>query len=288
MLSLFKNYYCLCSFSLVNCSKGCILIAKKGENMSFSLPILDVENFIAERQETRTLSWESNFEKNHKTFAENIACGIAKQVIEELGNTIKDPYNQPIGSKNKFVSNVSLEIIKSRTAKKIINLTEGSEELPPFNEWLAKFSTEQKQSDQHYFEENLRGVDREYFEELMAIVGRLADKKLNQIFSEFTSNSEHKDLQFKIEWYRKSDQQFSNPSDFRDNCLRIELWFNEKIISKQAEKSSAVIEQHRVRQKELQNIRIGNNILVAMVVVIIGLMILRSGIIEISLPPSNQ
>jgi hypothetical protein len=257
--------------------------------MSFSLPALDIRDFIAERQKTRASSWELNFEKNHKTFAKNIACGIAKQVIKELGNTIKDPYQQPISSKNKFVSNVSLEIIKSRTAKKIISFTEGSEELPPFNEWLAKFSVEQKQSDQHYFEENLRGVDRKYFEELMAIVGRVAEKKLNEIFSEFTSNSEHKDLQFKVEWYRKSDQQFSNPSDFRDNCLRIELWFNEKAIPRQIEeKSSAVIEQHRIRQKELQNLRTRNNIIVAMVVVIIGLMILKSGIIEISLPPRNQ
>jgi hypothetical protein len=186
------------------------------------------------------------------------------------------------------VSNISLEIVKNRSAKKILSLTEGSEELPPFNEWLTKFSVEQKQSEQHYFEENLRGIDREYFEELMAIVGRLAERKLNEIFSEFTSHSEHKDLQFKVEWYRKSDQQFSNPSDFRDNCLRIELWFNEKAIPKQSEeKSSAVIKQHRIRQKELQNLRTRNNIIVAMVVVIIGLMILKSGIVEISLPPRN-
>lgn len=184
---------------------------------------------------------------------------------------------------------MSLEIIRSRTAKKIINLTEGSKELPPFNEWLAKFSAEQKQSDPHYFEENLRGIDREYFEELMAIVGRLAEKKLNQIFSDFTSNSEHKDLQFKIEWYRKADHQFSNPSNFRDNCLRIELWFNEKVYLKQIrEKSPAVIEQNRVRQKELQNIRTRNTFLIAMVVVFIGLMIFKSGIIEISLPPRKQ
>lgn len=61
--------------------KVSILIAKKGENMSFSLPTLDVKKIIAERQETRASFWESNFEKNHETFAENIACGIAKQVL---------------------------------------------------------------------------------------------------------------------------------------------------------------------------------------------------------------
>lgn len=250
--------------------------------MSFSLPSLEISNLIDERQKTRTSSWESDFEKNHKTFAINLAYGIAQEIIAEFGTKLNDPYKRPITSKNKFVSNVSLEIIRSSSAKKIINFIQGSDELPPFNEWLAKFGVEQKESDHHYFEESPRGVDREYFEELMAIVGRLAEKKLREIFSEFTSNPKHKDLQFMVEWYRKSDQQFSNPSDFRDNCLRVELWFNEKIIPRRIEEtSSTAIEQHRITQKKLQNIRTRNNIVVALVVVIIGLMILKSGIIEI-------
>jgi hypothetical protein len=260
---------------------------KMQDSMSSSLPTLDISNFIIEREKTRS-TWESDFENNHISFAENLANGIAKQVIENFGNRIKDPYKQSIFSKKKFVSNIPLEFVRSHTAKDIIRFTEGCEKLPPFNEWLTKFSIDQKKSE-HHFEENLRGIDREYFEELMAIVGRLAEKKLNEIFSELTSNFENKDLQYKVIWYRQTDQQFSNPSDFRDNYLSIELWFNEKTIPQQiGEKGSKAIEQHRFRQKQLNHIRMRNNIIITVIIVILVLMSLKSGILKINLPTHNK
>jgi hypothetical protein len=254
--------------------------------MICSLPALNIRACISERQKI-TSSWESDFEKNHTAFAENVACGIAKQFIEKLINTIKDPYQKPIDSKNRLVSDISLEITKSRIAKKILRFIEGNNELPPFNDWLTKFSADEKQLDLYSIEENKK-IDRKYFIELMAIVGQLAEKKLSERFSEFTANSEHQNLQFKVEWYQKSDQQLSNPSDFRDNCLRIELWFNEKAILKLIEeKSPAIIEEHRIKLKERRYVRMRNNIIVAVVVVIIGLVILKSGIIEIR-PPIHK
>lgn len=254
--------------------------------MSLALPALEIKALSIDRQNQR-ISWESNFEKNHVFFADYIALGIAKHAIEELGNTLKDPYKKTICFKRRSISNISLEITKNSAAKAIINFAQDGKELPPFNAWLTKFSGQEKQSDHLYLDDTERNVDHQYFEELMAIVGRLAESKLREVLRNF--KSKYADLQFKVEWYRQSDQQISSPSDFRDNCLRIELWFNETIIPKKIEqKSSTSIEQHRVKQNELKRIRTRNNILAVIVVVFIGFMLLKAGVIEISLPQARE
>lgn len=251
--------------------------------MSVALPTLEVADISIARQTRRNL-WERDFEENHRPFADDLALGIARHVIEELGNALKDPYKRTISFKKKLISNISLDLTKSRTANEIINFAQTGKELPPFNEWLTKFSTQQKQSEP-YFDKREKDVDQQYFENLMAIVGDLAKIKLDEVLHHFRSENKHKDLQFKVEWFRREEQQFSSSSGFMDNCLLIELWFDDKVFPRGVEeKSSTTIEQHRVKQQKLQQIRMRNNIIAAMVVVIIGLLFLKSGVIKINLP----
>ena len=63
----------------------------------------------------------------------------------------------------------------------------------------------------------------------MALVGRCAAQKLSEQFAAFVAqNPKHADLKFEVTWIRKDEQVFSNPSDFRNNGLRIQLWLGEQ------------------------------------------------------------
>lgn len=243
---------------------------------------MEIRDLCTGRQNIRDI-WESDFEKNHEIFANEVALSIASKVLEDLRNTLSNPYKKPISFEMRLINNISFDITKNSSAKEIIRLAQSSQKLPPFKEWLEKFSAEKKESDRPYIYEDNKGIDLKYFQELMAIVGRLAEKKLNEEFDRFKSNSKHKDLQFKVDWYRKEDQQFSSPSDcFRDNCLRIELWFNkEAVLLQKIGKNSVVIEQNRIKQQELRHIRTRNNILLSIAAVIFVFVIHQSGIITL-------
>lgn len=194
-----------------------------------TLPELEISHLINERITTRANTWEAAFEINHKIFAENVATGIAKHVLEELANRLKDPYKKAITPKNKLVFCLSLDITRGAHAKELIRFVQNSPELPPFNEWMKKFTPVEKQSNHPCFypdDETIKGAEKEYFRKLMAIVGRLAKTNLDELFDAYKLKPQHQDLQYRVQWVRQADQTFSNPSDFIDNCLKIELWVN--------------------------------------------------------------
>ncbi len=240
-------------------------------SMNSTLPQIPMRESMTERQSTRTSSWEANFENNHIPFAEKLAHGIAQHVLEKLAESIKDPYKKTISSQNKLVFDISLEMTRSRTAKKISDFTQGGENLPPFDAWIAKFSVDEKESDD-YYENSTRKIDEKYFKNLMAIVGQAAAKKLNNLLIDYTSNPNQKDLQFTAQWSRHAEKSFSDSSDFRDNCLHIELWFDEKTFPNEIEEiSSPAIEQYKTKQKLLQKNRNRVNLVASGVFILFGL-----------------
>lgn len=256
--------------------------------LSAELPNLDMKKQEDERLSQQKI-WEKRFEENHEAFAESVVLGIAGQIIKEFSSALQDPYNMPISSKNKITKNISFDITKSSAAKKLIELAKLEASLPPFKLWLNKFSGENKEEEPQFSSFEIGGSrGHKYFEDLMAIVGRLAETKLQSVFKNLQSQLENKDLDFTVQWYRKDDQQFSNPSNFRDNCLRIEIWskrVTDLEVTPNAENGSNVISLNRIKQKELQSTRTRNNILLAITVLIIGVFILKSGVLEILSKP---
>jgi len=115
--------------------------------------------------------------------------------------------------------------------------------LPPFKEWFEKFclpnqklSKEDNSLDSSSLPlgkvfvapEREKGIDREYFQDMMTLVGQAVESKLKNAFKSSISTPENSCLKIEVKWYRKSDQLLSNPSNFRDNSLDIEAWIEEK------------------------------------------------------------
>jgi len=227
------------------------------------LPTLNISKCLEDTYSIkRSEDWERNFEINHKAFAEQIAVSIASKIIKDLGSYIKDPYNTPLSPKNKMETFVSFEIWGSKKANQIKELAQEAAKLQPFGEWIEHFGKEQQanlkkyehRQDEDSSLNNFSKVDKKYFAEMMAIVGKIVENRLNTLLKEFASNEENSSIQFKVIWFQKSAQALSNPSNFNDNYISVESWIkNEEDLLQPVKNTS--IDLHRKEQKALQNKR---------------------------------
>lgn len=225
--------------------------------MTFSLPQLKISQSVALRQETRA-EWEQDFETNHRAFAEELANGIAAELIQKLGDTLKDPFKKPIADKNRLVSEISLRIATQSSAQQIKGFVQKSGQLPPFKAWLETFSDDKNKSADQWNYNCRSKFDIHYFADLMGVIGNLAKEKLSELFTEFkSSDPEHKDLLFRVEWYRRSEQECgslsSKSSGGIEDALRVELWLSrEDVFSDQTEKPKTAVQKYRMKQLQIK------------------------------------
>ncbi len=200
----------------------------------------DASVLLNNRQEVRLSQWESNFDKNMSALSEKISEGIAKEVIEALNKAFSDPYTK-LPSKNRpLILNYSFDIVNSKSALKLQNLAQDAAKLPPFKEWFGKFSipNQKKEHDEDIFEASSglsvftgetvskRGIDCEYFQDMMALVGRAVGAKLHNTFFESNINST---LKVQATWYRETDKLISNPSSsLKNDSINVTAWIEEK------------------------------------------------------------
>lgn len=159
---------------------------------------------------TEMMQWSSDYDKNFKTFAENIALSIVKKALYNLAETNN--------SKHKSTTIISFEITKSQNAKIMSQLLDGCEVLPPFKEWLNKFSAKPLDQDPNDFDND------------MAVIGDLATTNVFALLRKHQSITPN--FQFTATWYPKKYKQFVSLSEAKVNTLSIELWFQEKAIVK--------------------------------------------------------
>jgi hypothetical protein len=251
------------------------------DSVRFFSPAWTVDGVVKERTEKRKTLWESDFDKNYQTFAQCIADGIAKEVFEKIEATFKDPYVQLPNKNNTLSNNFSFEIVRPDVMKQISKLAGESAKLAPFNEWVQRFSIQNQKLGEDDYRlissfgkfaeekkgEEKKGIDREYFQDMMAIVGRLVQTKLSQLFGQFSLQSGNSNLKLNVVWYRKADQLIGDSSNFKDNSICVTVWLEDKKTVLNEVSQSLVrntIEKQRETRRRTQNI---NRITFAVVVV---------------------
>ena len=199
----------------------------------------NANTILNNRIDLRVSQWESNFDKNMPFLSEKISEGIAKEVFEALNKALSDPYAKLPSKARPLILNFSFEIVNSKSALKLQNLAQEAAELPPFKEWFGKFSipNQKKEHDEDIFEGSSglsvfkgetvskRGIDHEYFQDMMALVGRAVDAKLHNTFFESNINST---LKVQATWYRETDKLISNPSSgLKNDSINVTAWIEE-------------------------------------------------------------
>lgn len=235
--------------------------------MSSILPTYDVKTFLNTRQAARN-AWESDFGTNYKILAEGLAVGIAKQVIEKFGEVIQNPYKVSVNVELKVTSTVCLDITKSTHAQEVTKLATIGAALPPFNEWLSRFSIKQIDPEYPHYETRDVEIDKEYFLDLMSIVGELVEKRLKEHLRDFKAKPEHARIQFYASWIRKADSQFSSFFG-KDNSIRVELWL-EKDSEPAPARSPLVIEHQRKIRLERGQLTRCAQVIIAVIIAIVG------------------
>jgi hypothetical protein len=199
----------------------------------------------------RRVVWEQELTNFHLKYAEGLVQGIAQNLKKELEDHISNPFKCPVSSDRKFIKYISLDITNYKTAKKLLGFYSPKEK--PFQEWLAQFSIEPAKSENIYERnERPRGTDVGYFQDLMSIVGEVAEQKLKMLLSDYQSKSDIENLQISVKWISPYQIQ-SGSSNPRSNSLCVEVWFNAKaIMDKEIRKHSAstVIEGRVTKQKQ--------------------------------------
>lgn len=206
---------------------------------SVNLPTLNGENLLNERVKNRGV-WEQDFDKNKTAFAEKISKGIYIEVIEKLGAILKDPYKLLPNKENTLADQFSFDIVQSNIAAKMQMWAMESAKLPPFEEWFKKFlpGNQKIESDNEFLssgpvtffvrEKKDWGIEAEYFRDMMSLVGKVVESQLNDMFKRLAMEKENSKFKFKATWYKKDEQTFSNPSDFKDNCINVSVWIEDK------------------------------------------------------------
>ena len=129
----------------------------------------------------------------------------------------------------------SFEIVKSKEAIALKELAKDKADLPPFKEWIERFSDSniKKGLEIDNFKSSIRtpklekGIDREYFQEMMALVGRSVETQLKILFKGITSQPNNACLRIEVIWNRKADKLISNSSCFRDKGIDVKIWVEE-------------------------------------------------------------
>ncbi len=204
---------------------------------------------------------ENTFEKNREVFSHKISESIFKEVILKSEKTFNDSYLTEPSNAVPLSIRFSFEIVNPKDAIALIELALDSAELSPFKEWFERFSLQNQKINKEIdcfqsssiLSKNVNGIDREYFQEMMALVGRSVQIQLKKSFQDLTSLPENSCLKVEVKWYRKAEQLLSVPSDFRDNSLVVTIW-KEQLETQQLRTitsigSSALMKEREVRRK---------------------------------------
>ncbi len=221
----------------------------------------NLSNVTDNRLTQREKNWENNFEKNREAFSIIISEGIFKKVIVKMEETFNDFYLKEPSYAAPLTTNFSFEIVKLKDALALKELALDGAELSPFKEWFERFSLPNQKINKDIdrfksssiFSKNLNGIDREYFQEMMALVGRSVQIHLKRSFQELTSLPENSYLKAEVKWHRKAEQLIPGASDFRDNSIEVKIW-KEQLETKQLGTitsigSSALMKEREIRRK---------------------------------------
>ncbi len=255
---------------------------------------LNVTNLLSVRLDTRKSQWEDDFSKNMDTFSAKISEGIAKKFLEKLSKTLADPYKELPNKKSPLSSSFSFEIVKPEAASSLKELAQETANLPPFKEWFERFCiVNQKVSQEDDLldsssgplgvkkPEMEKGIERDYFLDMMALVGQAVESRLKSSFK--SSNSEPGNLgilKIEVKWYRQSDQLIPNPSNFHDNSIDVLAWIEQKQTQNQIPSTTAslAMEKERVNRKRSQFVKgiLFNTapVIGALAVLILGVMVM--------------
>lgn len=205
---------------------------------------LNVSNLLNQRIDHRQTNWEKEFEKSSKAFSEEISAKIAQEVLSNLDKTLSDPYVLIPSKQSPLQYKFSFEIVNPHTAKRLKEMAQESGNLPPFKEWFKRFcaSSDQKVSlDNSTFDsaprlpfgkvfvqpESEKGIDKEYFQDMMSLSAKIVEKELIKTFKEITSKAENPTLKIQVKWYRKAEQSVED-TNLKDNNINILAWIEEK------------------------------------------------------------
>lgn len=258
-------------------------VQTNGEIMDCSTP-LNISNALIYRSNERKENWENSFEKNREAFSRKVSEGIMGNVILKLEETFKDCYRQVPSKTVPLTTNFSFEIVTSKGASALKELVKEGAELPPFKEWIERFSLPNQKigadidltsnfssSSLIQFPEKEKGIDREYFQEMMALVGQSVEIQLKKLIQELTSLPQNSSLKAEVVWHRNADQLISNISNSKDNSIDVKIWVEDRAI-KELEAitsigSHALMNQREIRRKNQfckQTLRIAGVVFIAL------------------------
>ncbi|MBY0528989.1 MAG: hypothetical protein K2P51_02235 [Rhabdochlamydiaceae bacterium] len=243
------------------------------------LPPFDISGSLQTRSKVRT-GWERDFETHYTEFANAIALGLLTRTIEKFNKHLKDPYRKGFDADGKYLTSFSLDItnLSKKRAERLKMIAGTTAEAPPFKEWIERLAAEQN-PEPFARRKRIKELDKQHFQELMALVGRAAADKIRTLLTEHVSRQAHENVHFHVEWYRQAEKLLSNPSNFTDNCINIQLWLDQRttISSSTASASPQVISQYRTQAAEIKRKQTRNNILMfAVAAVVIGLFLLMA------------
>lgn len=162
-------------------------IEKQSQKLSPNkLPTYDLKGLIAEKLKERALM-EDNFEKNYKKFAFNIAVYILKKEITAWPELLKNKYTDLSRTIREIhygcdITDRSTAICVSARIPPLFH------QPAPFKDWLNKFSTGTE----------LKAEAKAYYQDFMKRVVLATEKKLNDIFCQYTADPKQNSLKYSI------------------------------------------------------------------------------------------
>lgn len=174
--------------------------------------------------------WAEDFEANYKQVADKISESITKVISELLEKRLSDPYKPIPKSANTLKFNFRLDIGDNKNCKHIKEWAQDSANLPPFKEWFEKWEDNPEAS-----------LEPAFFQDQFSRIGHVVQENVMKNLSSFAGKPQNSYLSHSVEWYRKSEKYFSDPTFQEDNCLLVDLWIdmNVKYQNLQVDKKDA-------------------------------------------------
>ncbi|MCE5317342.1 MAG: hypothetical protein LLG04_08260 [Parachlamydia sp.] len=208
------------------------------------LDSVPVDRLLEERSGGRK-NWGTDFDRNHKQFAEMLASGIASQFLAEFQAALRDPYKARPNEKHKFSKDISFEIYRPKVAKKLTALVGEAAALEPFKGWLEHYSKEDKSEKHEFCDRVEKRIDYKYFDAAMHLVGTIVGQKLNELVA---AKPPIRDLNTRVSLYRSDeDSSFGPSSKIRSNCVHLEAWLKEDAEEEPA--SGETLRQHQITRQ---------------------------------------
>lgn len=242
------------------------------QNISYTFPKWNVDSLVQAKAETRKKNWENDFDVNYQSFAKNVAVSIAKDVFVSIEHTLQDHYRESPNVKSTLSNEFSFEITNPNSAAELKTRAHDSAELPPFNEWFKKFSNPNQKISEDDNElssislsfsmrtkEKEKGIEKEYFQDMMSMIGHAVQTHLESIFKTFQLQEGNSHIQFKVTWRRKQEE-YGSRKPSKDNHIQVETWIEEskqqqiQIVPTEANKRLELQRKTRERAIVIKNV----------------------------------